>query len=154
MEKRRQHGDGEGTVQYFNPRNLDRLLLKDPKDLRMQLPNRPRPFAPAGDFAKYLVTMCQHAGLSVSVEDFLFYRHSRWIHGKSHGLRRARAKVTSGQLFVMYTELRRGETPALFLAILRTRGYVPWTDRPLVVRVQGATQLGLDLEVAAKPVIS
>lgn len=148
-----QRGQGCGAVQYYNQFKLDRRLLRNPRELLVKLRNREHPFAPAGDFVTYIVTMCQHAGIHVSVEDFLFYRHTRWIRGKRHGLHRERAKVTSGQLFVMYVELRRGETPALFVEILRARGYVPRTDSEAVVCVKRAIQLGLGLDVASKPVV-
>lgn len=126
----------KAEVRLFDPRTLDRRLLKHPDKLKVRLPNRRTPFVPAESMVDYLVTMCHHAGLRVAVEDFLFYRHRRWIRGKLHGLRQERAKVTSGQLFMMYVELRRGGLPGLFLDILRECGYEPTTARP---------QMSLDL---------
>ncbi|MBI4426812.1 MAG: hypothetical protein HY567_04505 [Candidatus Kerfeldbacteria bacterium] len=113
-------------VETLDPAKLDPTFLPDPtgpKLLGQPFPNCHGPFAPKGDLAHYIVTMCHDAGLRrITVPAIIGHRTERMVWGKPP--RRSRATIRRPDVLAMYVQLRNGQCPRLFLEIAAACGYV------------------------------
>lgn len=102
------------VCQYFDLPKLDRSILKHTSYLEVILPHRFKPTVPKGSMAHWIVTMCQHAGISISVNDVTNHRVTRQI-GSGANRRIGRAPIKQFALKRIYEALYNGKTPDEFL---------------------------------------